>query len=168
MGHQFGRDSEDHVTVTEFVGDGEIVFESEGGAGRLRHYFRLQEEDGGTHLTKGVELLKPSFLLRLFSPIAAAFRVTVRGFDGDLKRIKARLEGSTIRHRRPRWVVVLPGDAGWWRVGLQKGCKTIGSGPYRPLIRLPQLIHLALQGLNLLTGFRSRSPLRPLYAFAGA
>lgn len=94
VGHQFGRDNEDKITVTEVVPSEKIVFDSEGGAGRFRHYFLLEEEDGGTRLTKGVELLKPSFLLRLLSPIVAAFRVTARAFDGDLGRIKAKLEGG--------------------------------------------------------------------------
>ncbi len=94
VGHQFGRDNEDELTVTEFIPNEKIVFESEGGAGRFRHYFLLQEEDGGIRLTKGVELVKSSLLLRLLLPVAAAFRVTARGFDGDLQRIKAKLEGE--------------------------------------------------------------------------
>ena len=92
VGHQFGRDNEDHLTVTEFVPNQKIVFESEGGAGRFRHYFLLQEEDGGTRLTKGVELLKLSFLPRLLWPIVAAFRAG--RYDGALKRIKGKLEGE--------------------------------------------------------------------------
>ena len=94
IGHQFGRDNEDKVTVTEIVPSERIVFESEGAAGRFRHYFLLQEEDGRTRLTKGVELLQLSVLLRLLSPVVAAFRVTARAFDGDLQRIKAKLEGE--------------------------------------------------------------------------
>ena len=95
MGNQFGRDKEDKITVTEIVPSEKIVFESEDGAGRFRHYFLLQAEGVGARLTKGVELVELSLLLRLLSPIVAAFRVTARGFDGDLRRIKAKLEGET-------------------------------------------------------------------------
>ncbi len=85
----------------------------------------------------------------------AAFRAKARDLDTSLRSVIRECAGTPVEGK-------------WWRVGLQNGCTTTGSGPYRPLIRLPELIHLALQGLNLLTGFRSRSPLRPLYAFAGA
>lgn len=95
VGRQFGRDNEDKIIVTEIVPSEKIVFESEGRAGRFRHHFLLQEEDGGTRLTKGVELVKLSLLLRLLTPIVAVFRVTARGFDGDLERIKTKLEGGT-------------------------------------------------------------------------
>ena len=95
VGHQFGHDNEDHLTVTEFVPNEKIVFESEGGAGRIRHYFLLQEEDGETRLTKGAELLKPSFLLRILFSIATVLRVTARRYDGALRRIKAKLEESS-------------------------------------------------------------------------
>ena len=51
------------------------------------------KEDGGiTSLTKGVEISQPSLAVRLLSPVFAALRVTGRAFDGDLRRIKAKLE----------------------------------------------------------------------------
>ena len=94
VGHQFGRDSEDKITVSELVPNEKIAFDSEGVAGRFRHYFLLEEEDGGTRLTKGVEPVKLSLSLHLLMPIVSAFRVTARAFDGDLLRIKERLEAS--------------------------------------------------------------------------
>ncbi len=93
VGHQFGE-NQDAVTITEFVPNERVVYESEGGAGRFRHYFLLEEEAGGTRLTKGVEPVKLSLVLRFLLPIVRVFRVTARAFDGDLERIKEKLEAS--------------------------------------------------------------------------
>jgi hypothetical protein len=88
-----GQDHADQVTITEFVPNSSIAFEAVGDAGRWRHYVQLQEESGGTRLTKGSEILKPSLMTTLLAPIAKMFIIPA-ALEGDLKRIKAKLEGS--------------------------------------------------------------------------
>jgi uncharacterized protein YndB with AHSA1/START domain len=92
VGHQLGRDWKDKLTVTEVVLNEKIVFESDGKAGRFRHYFLLQEEGEGTRLTKGTETLHMPFPFNLLAPIGNI--MTPRQFDSDLRRIKAKLEGE--------------------------------------------------------------------------
>ncbi len=92
VGRQFGRENENHITVVEFIPSEKIVFESEGRAGRFRHYFIMKKDGGITSLIKRAEIIQASLALRLLSPIFAALRVTGRVFDGDLRRIKAKLE----------------------------------------------------------------------------
>ena len=92
VGHQFGR-NEDTVTITEHVPNERIVYECEGNAGRIRHWFEISTGDGGVELTKGFEAVQAKFPFALFLPIASMF--TLPGaLKGDLERIKARLEGS--------------------------------------------------------------------------
>lgn len=94
VGHMMGQDHADQVTITEFVPNSRIAFESIGDAGRWRHYIQLQEESGGTRLTKGSEILEPSLMTRLLAPIAKMF-VIPAALAGDLRRIKAKLEGGS-------------------------------------------------------------------------
>ena len=91
VGHEMGT-HRGQVTVTEFVPSSKLVFEAEDDTGRFRHHFLLQAEGGGTRLTKGVEPLRWSLMFKLLSPVATAF-LFPRGLDGDLQRIKAKLEG---------------------------------------------------------------------------
>ncbi len=90
-GHQMGT-HRGQVTVTEFAPNSKVVYESQDDTGHFRHYFVLLEEGGATRVTKGVEPLKMAPMFRILSPIANAFLVP-RGLEGDLKRIKAKLEG---------------------------------------------------------------------------
>ena len=90
VGHQMGRDHSDQVTITDFVPNSRIAFESVGEVGRMRHHFLLQEEGGGTRLTKGGEVLRAALLVKLLTPILR-FMIPA-SFEGDLKRIKAKLE----------------------------------------------------------------------------
>ena len=92
VGHEMGEHRA-QVTVTELVPNNKIVFQAEDDTGRFRHYFLLQEEGGGTRLAKGIELLKLSLLRRLLSPLAKLPFLVPRELGGDLKRIKAKLEG---------------------------------------------------------------------------
>src|SRR3989304_3364224 len=69
--------------------------------GPSRHYFRLQPEDGGTLLTKGSDPLRLSLMLKLLMPVGRLYMVP-RGLDGDLKRIKANLDGGSASAGRPR------------------------------------------------------------------
>lgn len=92
VGHQMGKDHKDEVKVTEYVPNSNIAFEAVGDSGQLRHHILLQEEGQGTRLTKGMEPLQLSFP---FSPLFPVLQMTgmVGGLlDGDLQRIKAKLE----------------------------------------------------------------------------
>jgi uncharacterized protein YndB with AHSA1/START domain len=93
VGHQMGRDSEDAVTVTEFVPNQKIVYEAEGREGRFRHWIQLQPGDGGVQVTKGFGVVKANFPFSLMMPIVTTF-VAPGGLNGDLKRIKEKIEGS--------------------------------------------------------------------------
>jgi len=89
--HQFGKQS-DTVTITELVPGRRIVFETKGKAGAVRHWFEVTPSSAGTTITKGMELVKPSFASRLASP---GIRLNVpRMLAKDLERIKSRLESS--------------------------------------------------------------------------
>ncbi len=90
VGHEMGT-HRGKVTVTELVPNSKLVYEAEDDTGRFRHHFMLEEEGGATRVTKGVEALRLSLLFKILSPVAFAFMVP-RGLDGDLKRIKGRLE----------------------------------------------------------------------------
>jgi uncharacterized protein YndB with AHSA1/START domain len=88
-GRQFGRHT-DQVTVTEYVPGKRFAVESTGDAGRVRNWFELAEEAGGTRLTKGMEVLEPALPTRVFAPVVR--RVAPKGLEADLRRIKERLE----------------------------------------------------------------------------
>src|SRR3990172_6764766 len=68
VGHQFGR-NEDTVTITEYVPNQRIVYESAGKAGLIRHSFDLAPAEGGVQGTKGFEAVEAKFPFRLFLPI---------------------------------------------------------------------------------------------------
>ncbi|MDO8614480.1 MAG: SRPBCC family protein [Dehalococcoidia bacterium] len=93
IGHQMGEHKA-QVRVTELQPNSSVVFEAEDDTGHFRHYFRLQAGDGGTLLTKGSDPLRLSLMLKLLMPIGRLYMVP-RGLDGDLRRIKARLEASS-------------------------------------------------------------------------
>ena len=92
-GHQFGR-NEDTVTITEYVPNQRIVYESDGNAGLMRHSFELAPAEGGTRVTKGFEAVQAKFPFRLFLPVVSAF-VLPGALNGDLQRIKEKLEESS-------------------------------------------------------------------------
>jgi len=92
VGHQFGR-NEDTVTITEYVPNQRIVYESAGNAGLMRHTFELAPAEGGVQVTKGFEAVQAKFPFSLFLPIVSAF-VLPGALNGDLQRIKAKLEES--------------------------------------------------------------------------
>ncbi|MBI1886245.1 MAG: SRPBCC family protein [Chloroflexi bacterium] len=92
VGHEMGRDNEENVVVTEMVPNSKFVFEAEGNAGRFRHHFVVEGADGSTRLTKGTEGLQINPLLfKLLTPVLVAFLLP-NILNGDLKRIKAKLE----------------------------------------------------------------------------
>jgi len=90
-GHQMGT-HKGRVTLTELVPNSKLVYEAEDDTGRFRHHFVLEEDGGSTRLTKGMEPLRFSLLFKILSPVALTFMVP-RGLNGDLQRIKAKLEG---------------------------------------------------------------------------
>src|SRR3972149_3930304 len=92
VGHQFGR-NEDTVTITEYVPNQRIVYESAGNAGLMRHTFELTPAEGGGQGTRGFEAVQAEFPFSLFLPIVSAF-VLPGALSGDLQRIKAKVEGS--------------------------------------------------------------------------
>ncbi|MBI2912621.1 MAG: SRPBCC family protein [Chloroflexi bacterium] len=92
VGRQLGRDFAADVTVTEYTPNQKLAYEAEGEAFHFRHHFLLQEEGGLTRLVKGTERVRIALPFSLLFPILSAFGVISRGLDGDLKRIKTRLE----------------------------------------------------------------------------
>ena len=93
IGHQFGRDNEDTVTITEFIPNQKIVYESMTKEGQFRHWVGITPADGGVVLTKGAQVLKMNFPLNILFAIIGPL-VLPSGLNGDLKRIKAKVEGS--------------------------------------------------------------------------
>ena len=92
VGHQFGE-NHDAITVTEFAPNTSIVFECEGNAGKIRHSFSLQEQDGSTTLSKAMEPLQTAGMFKLLAPIVTAF-ITPGAMSKDLRNIKEQIEGS--------------------------------------------------------------------------
>ena len=92
VGHQFGR-NEDTVTITEYVPNQRIVYQSAGNAGLIRHSFELAPAEGGVQVTKGFEPVKARFPFSVLLPIVSLF-VLPGALGGDLQRIKAKVEGS--------------------------------------------------------------------------
>jgi uncharacterized protein YndB with AHSA1/START domain len=92
VGHQFGR-NEDTVTITEYVPNQRLAFESDGKAGLIRHTFELQPEDGGTRVTKRFEPVRAKFPFMVFLPFVQALALP-GALEGDLERIKENIERS--------------------------------------------------------------------------
>ena len=92
VGKQFGTQN-DTVTITEYVPNQRVVYESQGKAGHIRHAFDIAAADGGTRLTKSFEVVKAAFPFALFLPIVQTF-VLPGAMKSDLERIKAKVEGS--------------------------------------------------------------------------
>ena len=92
VGHQFGENI-DTVTITEFVPNERVVYESEGKAGLIRHSFTLAASGDSVELTKAFEPVKTKMPFTIFVPLAQLFSVPGT-LKGDLERIKGKLEGS--------------------------------------------------------------------------
>jgi hypothetical protein len=92
VGQQFGR-QDDTVTITEYVPNQRVVYESQGKAGLFRHAFEIAPAGSGVQLTKSAEVLKAGFPFVIFQPIVQTF-VLPGALSSDLKRIKEKLEGS--------------------------------------------------------------------------
>lgn len=92
VGHQLGRDNEDRITITEFAPGERVVYECEGNGGLIRHWVALRQEGDGTTVVKGIEPVKLRFPFNALFPVLNLTGAIGRGLDGDLQRIKARLE----------------------------------------------------------------------------
>jgi uncharacterized protein YndB with AHSA1/START domain len=92
VGHQFGAQP-GTVTITEIVPNERIVYESDGRVGHFRHGFIIKNNgDGTVLLTKTMEPLEVKNLpLKLLGPVVRNF-IAPKGLDGDLQRIKQKLE----------------------------------------------------------------------------
>ena len=91
-GKQFGTQN-DTVTITEYVPNQRVSYESQGKAGHIRHSFEVKTADGGVQLTKSFDVIKAGFPFVIFQPIVKAF-ILPGAMKSDLERIKAKVEGS--------------------------------------------------------------------------
>ena len=89
---QFGTQRE-HSTVTEFTPGRTFAWDSRGALGRVHHWFSMSEDGGATTLTKGAEMLEPTFLAKITSWKIS--KDIPNGIHRDLANIKAKVEGST-------------------------------------------------------------------------
>ena len=86
---QFGTQRE-HSTITEMNPPKEFGWDSVGALGRVHHWFSLSEGSGATTVTKGGEIVEPTFLAKM-----TMFKISKdmpKGFENDLANIKAKLE----------------------------------------------------------------------------
>lgn len=90
VGHQFGSDNTDEVTIAEYVPSERLVFDSAGSSGTFRHTFELRPEGEGTNLAKSVEILSAPMKTKLLTPVLAF--ALPKGLTKDLQQIKSRLE----------------------------------------------------------------------------
>jgi Polyketide cyclase / dehydrase and lipid transport len=89
VAHQFGTQRETQ-TVVDYTPGTRFAFDARGSIGTVRHAFDLAARDGGTQVTKSMEITKPSLMARIMAPMIAA--QTKKGLVVDLERIKAKLE----------------------------------------------------------------------------
>lgn len=92
VGQQFGR-QDDTVTITEYVPNQRVVYESQGKAGHIRHAFEITPSGSGVQVTKSFDVVKAGFPFVIFQPIVKTF-VLPGALKKDLQRIKEHLEGS--------------------------------------------------------------------------
>lgn len=92
VGHQFGR-QEDSVTITDYVPNRRVVYESHGKAGHVRHWFEITPAGAGVEVEKGFDVVRAAFPFVIFKPVVTTF-IAPSALKGDLQRIKARLEQS--------------------------------------------------------------------------
>ncbi len=90
IGYQFGK-HEGEVRIVELVPNEKVVYESNDDAAHNRHSFLLAPADGGTMVTKSLQVLESKSLFFKAATPMLGF-VVPRGLNGDLKNIKARLE----------------------------------------------------------------------------
>ena len=92
VGHMMGTHKAT-VKVTELTPSTRIAFEAADDMGHFCHRFGLEGEGNTTRLTKSCESTSLSGVFKVISPIADRLLVP-RVLDGDLQRIKEKLEAS--------------------------------------------------------------------------
>jgi hypothetical protein len=88
----FGTQRE-QSTITELTPDSTFAWDSTGSLGRVHHWFSLSGEGDSTTLSKGAEMVDPTFLAKITSWKLS--KDIPRGIHSDLANIKARLEAPT-------------------------------------------------------------------------
>jgi uncharacterized membrane protein len=92
---QFGTQRE-QSTITELTPDKVFSWDSTGALGRVHHWFSLSDEGDSTEgdsttLSKGAEMVDPTFLAKITSWKLS--KDIPSGIRSDLANIKARIEG---------------------------------------------------------------------------
>ena len=87
----FGTQRE-QSTITEMQPNTSFAWDSKGALGRVHHWFSLAEDGGSTTLSKGAEMMEPTFLAKVTSWKLS--KDIPNGIHSDLANIKATLEGS--------------------------------------------------------------------------
>jgi uncharacterized protein YndB with AHSA1/START domain len=87
----FGTQRE-HSTITELTPGRAFAWDSRGALGRVHHWFSMSEDGGATTLTKGAEMLEPTFLAKITSWKLS--KDIPNGIHRDLANIKTKVEGS--------------------------------------------------------------------------
>lgn len=88
---QFGTQRE-RSTITELTPGRTFAWDSTGALGRVHHWFSLSDDGGSTTLSKGAEMVDPTFLAKITSWKLS--RDIPKGIHNDLANIKASVEGS--------------------------------------------------------------------------
>lgn len=88
----FGTQRE-QSTITELTPGRAFAWDSTGALGRVHHWFTLSEEGGSTTLTKGAEMVAPTFLAKVTGWKVS--RDIPKGLHSDLANIKTHVEASS-------------------------------------------------------------------------
>lgn len=88
----FGTQRE-QSTITELTPARAFAWDSTGALGRVHHWFTLSEEGGSTTLTKGAEMVAPTFLAKVTGWKVS--RDIPKGLHSDLANIKTHVEASS-------------------------------------------------------------------------
>lgn len=89
---QFGTQRE-QSTITELDPSKAFAWDSTGALGRVHHWFSLSDDGGSTTLSKGAEMVDPTFLAKVTSWKLS--KDIPKGIHSDLANIKAKIERST-------------------------------------------------------------------------
>ncbi len=92
VGKQFGTQN-DTVTITEYVPSRRVVYESQGKAGQLRHWFEITPSGSGVEVEKGFDVIKAGFPFAILKPIVTTF-LAPGALKADLQRIKEKVESN--------------------------------------------------------------------------
>jgi Polyketide cyclase / dehydrase and lipid transport len=88
---QFGTQRE-QSTITELAPGRMFAWDSTGSLGRVHHWFSLSDDGGSTTLTKGAEMVEPTFLAKITGWKLS--KDVPNGLHRDLANIKTHVEGS--------------------------------------------------------------------------